>query len=60
MSRMSRDLAHWERLWHGGHCTREQFREAAQELSADESWIVLVIGPEPEEIEERQDGRDAA
>ena len=51
MSRMARDLSRWESLFHAGHCTREQFREAARELGCDERHIAEVIGPEPEETD---------
>ena len=54
MSRWSRNLSHWETLFAGGHCTPEEFREAARQLGADESYIISMVGPEPEEIEEQE------
>lgn len=47
MTRLERDLEHWERLWYGGHADREQVREAMRQLGADESHILHVLGPEP-------------
>lgn len=55
MTSWERELERWEWLYTCGHCTREQFREAAGELGADDSYVLAVIGPEPEE-----DDRDAA
>lgn len=55
MSRIGRDLAHWERLWHGGHASREQVREAMRELGADESYITSLLGWDKSEAEDEDD-----
>ena len=55
MSRLGRDLAHWERLWYGGHASREQVREAMRELGADESYITSLLAWDKREEDENDE-----
>lgn len=52
---IAREAQHWERLWYGGHADRGCVKRALQELGCDDRFILELLGPEPEEIEEQDE-----